>query len=338
MRIRSIRDLPSEEFFAPGHTMCAGCGAAIAIRWIMKLAGRNTVIVNATGCVEVTTTLYPYTSWTTPYIHSLFENSPAVASGIERALSVLARKGKLKREKKDGKKRNSEKKNGEGDNTVLSENTKVIVIAGDGGTYDIGLQSLSGMLERGHKILYVLYDNEAYMNTGIQRSGSTPQYAWTTTTPVGKKSHGKPEKKKDIMKIVLAHRIPYAATCSIHQIVDLAKKFEKAVRYLEEGPTFLHVLAPCVPGWRYPESKTVEIARLAVETGYFPLYEWEKGKMKLSPASERLLDKSRRRPVRDFLRAQGRFSHLEDSEIEEIQNEIDSMWEEIKNLTKTKNS
>jgi pyruvate ferredoxin oxidoreductase beta subunit len=283
----------------------------------MSFAGRDTIVVNATGCVEVTTSFYPYTSWGTPYIHSLFENAPAVVSGIERAIKVLMRKGKIN-PKEEG----------------IRDSTKVIVIAGDGATYDIGLQSLSGMLERGHRILYVLYDNEAYMNTGIQRSGATPRYAWTTTTPAGK-----PERKKDIMKIVMAHGIPYAATCSIHQIVDLGKKFEKAVYYLKDGPTFLHILAPCVPGWRYPENQTIKTARLAVETGYFPLYEWEKGEFKLSPSSERLLTKSNRKPIKDFLKMQERFAHLTEEEINEIQKEINDMWEEIKNLvSKQKNN
>ncbi len=309
MTYRTIRDLPREELFAPGHSMCAGCGAAIAMRWLTKVAGRNTIIVNATGCVEVTTTQFPHTAWRVPYLHVAFENAAAAASGVEAALRVLASKG-----------------------LRAPSGEKVVVVAGDGGTYDIGLQSLSGMLERGHKVLYVLYDNEAYMNTGIQRSGSTPKYAWTTTTPVGPHIKGKVQWKKDIMGIVLAHRVVYAATASIAYVVDLANKARKALDYSEEGPTFLHVLAPCVPGWRYPENKTVEVARLAVETGYFPLYEWERGAFRLNPPSNTHMDKSRRRPLKEFLRLQGRFTHLTDQEIAEIEAELDTYWNHLAKL------
>jgi pyruvate ferredoxin oxidoreductase beta subunit len=307
---KTLRDLPREELFAPGHRMCAGCGAAIAMRWITKTVGPNAVIVNATGCVEVTTTPYPETAWIHPYIHVAFENSAAVASGVEAAIKALRRKGRWD-----------------------AGDTKVVVIAGDGGTYDIGLQSLSGMLERRHGILYILYDNEAYMNTGIQRSGSTPKYAWTTTTPVGTALRGKVQWKKDIMGIVMAHRVPYAATASVAYILDMANKIRTALEYTEEGPTFLHVYAPCVPGWRYPENKTVEIARLAVETGYFPLYEWDHGKLKLNPPSNNHLDKSKRKPLKEYLKLQGRFAHLTEQEIAEIEKELDAYWEYLGKLT-----
>ena len=300
---KTLRDLPREELFAPGHRMCAGCGAAIAMRWITKTVGPNAVIVNATGCVEVTTTPYPETAWMHPYIHVAFENSAAVASGVEAAIKALRRKGRWD-----------------------AGDTKVVVIAGDGGTYDIGLQSLSGMLERRHGVLYILYDNEAYMNTGIQRSGSTPKHAWTTTTPVGTALRGKVQWKKDIMGIVMAHRVPYAATASIAYILDMANKIRTALDYTEEGPTFLHIYAPCVPGWRYPENKTVEIARLAVETGYFPLYEWDHGKLKLNPPSNNHLDKSKRKPLKEYLKLQGRFAHLTEQEIAEIEKELDAYW------------
>jgi len=306
---KTLRDLPREELFAPGHRMCAGCGAAIAMRWITKIVGPNAVIVNATGCVEVTTTPYPETAWMHPYIHVAFENSAAVASGVEAAIKALRRKGMWD-----------------------AGDTKVVVIAGDGGTYDIGLQSLSGMLERRHGVLYILYDNEAYMNTGIQRSGSTPKYAWTTTTPVGTALRGKVQWKKDIMGIVMAHRVPYAATASIAYILDMANKIRTALEYTEEGPTFLHIYAPCVPGWRYPENKTVEIARLAVETGYFPLYEWDHGKLKLNPPSNNHLDKSKRKPLKEYLKLQGRFAHLTEQEIAEIEKELDAYWEYLGKL------
>jgi pyruvate ferredoxin oxidoreductase beta subunit len=306
---KTLKDLPREELFAPGHRMCAGCGAAIAMRWITKIVGPNAVIVNATGCVEVTTTPYPETAWMHPYIHVAFENSAAVASGVEAAIKALKRKGLWD-----------------------AGDTKVVVIAGDGGTYDIGLQALSGMLERRHGVLYILYDNEAYMNTGIQRSGSTPKYAWTTTTPVGTALKGKVQWKKDIMGIVMAHRVPYAATASIAYILDMANKIKTALEYTEEGPTFLHIFAPCVPGWRYPENKTVEIARLAVETGYFPLYEWDHGKLKLNPPSNNHLDKSKRKPLKEYLKLQGRFAHLTDEEIAELEKELDAYWEYLSKL------
>jgi pyruvate ferredoxin oxidoreductase beta subunit len=306
---KTLKDLPREELFAPGHRMCAGCGAAIAMRWITKIVGPNAVIVNATGCVEVTTTPYPETAWMHPYIHVAFENSAAVASGVEAAIKALRRKGRWD-----------------------AGDTKVVVIAGDGGTYDIGLQALSGMLERRHGVLYILYDNEAYMNTGIQRSGSTPKYAWTTTTPVGTALRGKVQWKKDIMGIVMAHRVPYAATASIAYILDMANKIRTALEYTEEGPTFLHIYAPCVPGWRYPENKTVEIARLAVETGYFPLYEWDHGKLKLNPPSNNHLDKSKRKPLKEYLKLQGRFAHLTEQEIAEIEKELDAYWEYLGKL------
>ncbi|MEM4438515.1 MAG: pyruvate synthase subunit PorB [Pyrobaculum sp.] len=307
---KTLRDLPREELFAPGHRMCAGCGAAVAMRWITKAVGPNAVIANATGCVEVTTTPYPETAWMHPYIHVAFENSAAVASGVEAAIKALRRKGLWE-----------------------AGDTKVVVIAGDGGTYDIGLQALSGMLERRHGVLYILYDNEAYMNTGIQRSGSTPKYAWTTTTPVGTAARGKIQWKKDIMGIVMAHRIPYAATASIAYILDMVNKIKTALEYTEEGPTFLHIFAPCVPGWRYPENKTIEVARLAVETGYFPLYEWDHGKLRLNPPSNVHVDKSKRKPLREYMRLQGRFSHMSEEEILELEKELDAYWEYLVKLS-----
>ncbi len=308
VQFRTLKDLPKDELFGPGHLTCAGCGAALAIRLILKAAGRDVIVVNSTGCIEVTTSIYPYTAWHVPYIHVAFENAAAVASGIEAGLKALRRKG------------------------LLDVKARVIVIAGDGGTYDIGLQSLSGMLERGHGVLYVLYDNEAYMNTGIQRSGGTPKYAWTTTSPVGKAWKGKLQKKKDIMGIVIAHRIPYAATANIAYPIDLMNKVRKALDVLDEGPAFLHVLSPCPTGWRFPEDMTIEIAKLATETGYFPLYEWDHGRLRLNPPSDQHLDKSKRRPIADYLKAQGRFAHLKDEDIREIEEELDEFWKYLAKL------
>jgi pyruvate ferredoxin oxidoreductase beta subunit len=190
------------------------------------------------------------------------------------------------------------------------------------------------MLERGHGVLYVLYDNEAYMNTGIQRSGGTPHFAWTTTSPVGSKLRGKVQRKKDIMSIVIGHHIPYAATANIAYPIDLANKVKTALDYLDEGPAFIHVLAPCPPGWRYPEEMTVEIARLATETGYFPLYEWDHGRIRLNPPSNTHLDKSRRKPIIEYLKRQGRFSHLTEDDIKEIEKEIDEYWDYLARLIK----
>ncbi|MDT7968985.1 MAG: pyruvate synthase subunit PorB [Vulcanisaeta sp.] len=307
---RTIKDLPVEERFGPGQLTCAGCGPSIAVRWLLKAAGSDIIVVNATGCIEVTTTSYPYTAWSIPYLHVAFENAAAAASGVESALKALRRKG------------------------ILDTKARVMVIAGDGGTYDIGLQSLSGMLERGHGVLYVLYDNEAYMNTGIQRSGGTPHFAWTTTSPVGSKLRGKVQRKKDIMSIVIGHHIPYAATANIAYPIDLANKVKTALDYLDEGPAFIHVLAPCPPGWRYPEEMTVEIARLATETGYFPLYEWDHGRIRLNPPSNTHLDKSRRKPIIEFLKRQGRFSHLTEEDVREIEREIDEYWDYLARLLK----
>ena len=307
---RTIKDLPVDEYYGPGQLTCAGCGPSIAVRWLLKASGPDVIVVNATGCIEVTTTSYPYTAWSVPYLHVAFENSAAAASGVESALKVLRRKG------------------------ILDTKAKVMVIAGDGGTYDIGLQSLSGMLERGHGVLYVLYDNEAYMNTGIQRSGGTPHFAWTTTSPVGSKLRGKVQRKKDIMSIVIGHHIPYAATANIAYPIDLANKVKTALDHLDEGPAFIHVLAPCPPGWRYPEEMTVEIARLATETGYFPLYEWDHGKIRFNPPSNTHFDKSRRKPIIEYLKRQGRFAHLTEEDVKEIEKEIDEYWDYLARLVK----
>ncbi|WP_188596034.1 thiamine pyrophosphate-dependent enzyme [Thermocladium modestius] len=302
-QIRTIKDLPREERFAPGHAMCAGCGAAIAMRWLNKYIGDNAIIANATGCVEVTTTTYPYTAWRNPWIHVAFENAAAVASGLRKGIDVLKRKGAWK--------------NGD---------TRIVVVGGDGGTVDIGLQSLSGMLERGDKVMYFLYDNEAYMNTGIQRSGATPMYAWTTTTPVGHVLHGKPQMKKDIFDIVLAHGIKYAATATISDVIDMSNKIRKAMDYSEEGPTFIHVLSPCPPGWKYDESKTVEVAKKAIETAYWINLEYDHGVWSVTTKVPV------RKPVSEFLRMQGRFSHLTQGEVEEIQKWVDARVASVNKL------
>jgi pyruvate ferredoxin oxidoreductase beta subunit len=282
--------------------MCQGCGAAIVMRHLLKALGKNVIIAHATGCVEVTTTLYPETAWRVPWVHVAFENAAAVASGIEAAIKVLKRKGVIESSKK----------------------VKVVAIGGDGGTVDIGLQALSGMLERGHNILYVLYDNEAYMNTGIQRSGATPMYAWTTTTPAGKVWRGEWRRKKDIVSIVRAHGVPYAATVNFAYITDFYTKIRKAAEI--EGPTFIHAFAPCVPGWRYEPHLTVKIAKLAVQTGIWVNYEIEKGVFRVTTPVPRRL------PVGEYLKLQGRFAHLTKEEIETIQRIVDEDVEYINKL------
>jgi pyruvate ferredoxin oxidoreductase beta subunit len=275
--VKGLKELPSEEPLAPGHRLCAGCGASVAVRQVLLAAPKDTIVANATGCLEVSSSLYPYSAWNRPWVHSAFENAAAVASGIDAGLRALRRKGE-------------------------GSLHPIIVFGGDGGTYDIGLQALSGAMERGHRFLYVCYDNEAYMNTGIQRSGGTPYGAWTTTTPFGKERAGKGEVKKDLVAIVAAHGVPYAATASISHWKDLMNKVRKALD--KDGPTFLHVLAPCNRGWRFDTSKTIRIAKLAVETRFFPLYEVEGGTYRITyPVTSP-------RPVEEYLKAQGRFAHL----------------------------
>jgi len=301
-KIPTIWDIPREELFAPGHRMCQGCGAAILMRHITKALGKDAIIVEATGCVEVTTTVYPQTAWKHPWLHIAFENAAAGASGVEAAIKALKRKGVIPKDKK----------------------VKVVAIGGDGGTFDIGLQALSGMLERRHNVLYIVYDNEAYMNTGIQRSGATPYKAWTTTTPVGKVWRGEWRPKKDIMGIVLAHRVPYAATVNPAYITDLYMKVRKAVEI--EGPTFIHAFSPCTPGWRIDPALTVTVARLAVQTGVWINYEVENGEFRVTTPVPR------RKPVREYLKLQGRFRHLTEEEIAEIQRMVDEEVERINKL------
>lgn len=297
--IKSLWEIPREERFVGGHAACQGCGAALVLRHLTKVVGKDAIIVNATGCMEVISTLFPRTAWRNPWLHLAFENAGAAASGVEAALKALQRKG------------------------VLDKNRyiKVVAIAGDGGTFDIGLQSLSGMLERGHDVMYVVYDNEAYMNTGIQRSGATPYGAWTTTTPVGKRFRGEWRPKKDIVGIAYAHRIPYIATANPAYPIDMINKFIKA--YNTRGPSLVHVLTPCTPGWRIPESKTIEVAKLAVQTGMWVLLEIENGKPKVT------VKVRKRKPVREYLKMQGRFRHLTEEDIKKIQEMVDKYVEEI---------
>jgi len=299
---RSIKDLPKTEYFSAGHRLCQGCPEGIIARLVTKVLGPNVIVVSPTGCLEVSTSVYPETAWKVPWIHVAFENAAAVASGIEAGIKALKRKG-IK---------------------FVDEKIHVVVLAGDGGTADIGLQALSGALERGHDFVYICMDNEAYMNTGIQRSGTTPFKAWTTTTPVGTKWRGKLQLKKDMVSIAAAHRIPYVAVAGISHPLDFANKVKKAAEI--EGPAYIHVLAPCPTGWRFDPSKTVEVARLGVLTGMWILYEVEMGKFRVT------VTVPQRRPVKDYLMIQGRFSHLTDEEIAEVQRYVDEEADRINKI------
>jgi len=299
-----------------GHRLCAGCAHPIIGRMIMKAAAdMPTIVTNATGCLEVATTIFPFTSWNVPWLHNAFENAAANASGIEAAWRAQRRSGKGPLAK--------------------YENLNVIAYAGDGGTYDIGFQALSGALERGHHFTYVLMDNEAYMNTGIQRSGGTPFAASTTTSPAGSVIPGKQEWKKPIDDIMVAHDIPYVATMSPAYPQDVLNKCKKA--FHTEGPKFLHAIIPCTRGWRYPTADTVEIARLATQTCIFPLYEVERvdGRpvYKLNATSAAIARRPEsKKPVEEYLKTQGRFRHLfrpeENKELlEAIQEGVNFRWQ-----------
>ncbi|MBA7471113.1 Oxalate oxidoreductase subunit beta [subsurface metagenome] len=293
------RLVTKKDYFAPGHRACIGCGEALALRLAAKALGQNVIVVNATGCMEVVASPIPWTSWEVPWIHTLFENAAAVASGVEAGLKAMMRKG-LRR----------------------VSDIKVIAIAGDGGTSDIGLQALSGALERGHDFLYICFDNEAYMNTGIQRSSATPYGASTSTAPAGKKSIGQITWKKNMPAIAAAHDIPYVATASPSYPFDLMTKVAKGAE--TPGPAYIHVLSVCPTGWRSATDLTVRLGRLAVETGIFPLYEVENGRYKLS------FDPPKLRPVTDYFKLQGRFRHLMPDSIEKIQNRVIEEYEKLK--------
>jgi pyruvate ferredoxin oxidoreductase beta subunit len=290
--------------FSPGHSACAGCGFPVIVRTVLGEVEGSVVVSNATGCLEVTSTLYPYTAWKVPYIHSAFENASATISGVERAHKILSKKGKVKKD------------------------TKFVVFGGDGGTYDIGLQSLSGALERGHDFLYICYDNGGYMNTGNQRSSATPYGAATETTPSGKESFGKMEVRKNLMEIVKAHGVKYLAQANAAYLPDLKRKAKKALE--TKGPSFLLVFSPCTNNWKFPTSQYVNIAKLATETNFWPLYEIENGKYKINTAPENP------KPVAEFLKTQGRFKHLfsekNKSHLDEIQKMVNAEFARLAGL------
>ncbi len=295
--------------FTSGHRMCAGCGAPVVARMVLRALKEDdfSVVSNATGCMEVSTFIYPYTAWTDSFIHTAFENSASTLSGVEAAYNVLKKKGKIPQDK----------------------DIKFIAFGGDGGTYDIGLQSLSGAMERGHDMVYVCYDNGAYMNTGIQRSSATPKFADTTTTPAGKVVPGKMQSRKDLTKILEAHHLPYVAqTIATANFKDLYEKSEKAI--YTKGACFLNVLAPCPRGWGYNTEDLMQINKLAVETCYWPLYEVINGKYVINYKPAKKL------PIEEFLRPQKRFKHMfkvgNEWMIKEFQKEVDARWEELLKL------
>jgi pyruvate ferredoxin oxidoreductase beta subunit len=293
---------------APGHSACAGCGFPTIVRTILNESPDPVVVANSTGCLEVTSTLYPYTAWKTPYIHSAFENVGATISGIERAYKALKKSG------------------------VIKKKIKFVAFSGDGGTYDIGLQALSGALERKHDFLYVVYDNGGYMNTGNQRSSATPYGASTETTPSGKISFGKTELRKNLIEIVNAHRIKYAAQANVAYLADLKIKARKA--FATPGPSFLVVFQPCTNNWKFPTSEFVNIAKLATETNFWPLYEIENGKYKIN----KIIDKPK--PIEEFLKTQGRFKHLFTPQnkhvIKDIQEIVDGEWARLVKVSSIK--
>jgi len=299
LNVFAVRTLTQKEYFAPGHRACQGCAEALAVRLIAKALGRNVVIASATGCMEIVSSPFPFTSWRVPWFHVAFENTAAVASGIESGLKILMRKGR-----------------------IPSKKIVTLGIAGDGGTADIGLQALSGALERGHDMIYVCTDNEAYMNTGIQRSSSTPFGAATTTSPAGKVKMGQMTWKKNMAAIAAAHNIPYVATACPSYPIDLVQKVKKAAAI--EGPAYLHILSVCPTGWRSTPENSIKLGRLAAETGVFPLYEIERGQYRLNADFPKL------RPLKEYTKLQGRFRHLSDEMLQEIEKRVHQEYQQLK--------
>jgi pyruvate ferredoxin oxidoreductase beta subunit len=300
-RLRWLELVSRGSGLAGGHRMCAGCGAPTVVRQVLMGTTDPVVVGCATGCLEVSTTIYPYTSWMGSYIHTAFENAAATVSGVETAFRALKKKG------------------------AIEEDVKFIAFGGDGGTYDIGLQALSGAMERGHRMLYVCYDNGAYMNTGFQRSGATPVGAWTTTSPVGKESTGKVQNRKNLTEVMIAHGLKYVAQASPHDPRDLVRKAAKALSV--DGATFLNVLSPCPRGWRSDGAESIDLAREAVNTCYWPLFEYEDGEYHLTYRPHHKL------PLVPWLKRQGRFAHLfqpgSEATLAGIEAWVDSEWDRL---------
>ena len=296
----NLKELAKQkQLFTGGHRGCAGCGAVMIAKQVLMAAGPDTVVASATGCLEVVSTIFPYTSWNVPFLHSAFENSGATISGIEALYKSWLRQGKI------------------------TKKINFIAFGGDGGTYDIGLQSLSGAMERGHNILYVCYNNEAYMNTGVQRSGATPKGADTSTAPFGKVKKGKEQYRKDLTAIMVAHGIPYVAQSVAGNWRDLTSKVEKALSM--EGPKFINVFQPCRLGWSFEPELTCDLGRLAADTCAWPLYEVVNGQCKITYKPKE------KKPLIEWLKMQGRFRHLMKPEnkslLDELQAVTDKNWE-----------
>ena len=299
--VRNEAGLPP---LAGGHSLCQGCGVPLVVRTVLNTCTTPVVVVNATGCLEVATTRFPTTAWNVPWIHVAFENAAAVASGVESAQRALRRRHAL----------------------AEDEEVAVVVFAGDGGTYDIGLQALSGALERGHKFLFVCYDNEAYMNTGIQRSGATPFGASTTTSPSGLESFGKAQQRKDMTAIAVAHHIPYVAQAAASHWQDLSEKVERAAA--ADGPAFLNVLTNCPLGWGHEPRLGIQVVDAAVNSCFWPLYEVVDGEYRLTYEPDEYV------PIEEWLRPQKRFAHLlrpESAElVERIQRQVAADWRSLR--------
>ena len=297
----TAKTIPTENYISPGHRACQGCAEILALGMVMKVAGPNTIVANATGCMEIVTSPFPQTAWKLPWIHVAFENTAAVASGIEAGIKALKRKGKYG-----------------------ADLPNVIAVGGDGATADIGLQALSGALERGHNFLYVCLDNEAYMNTGIQRSSSTPYGASTTTSPTGSQSIGQQTWKKDMPAIAAAHNIPYVATANPAYHLDLMNKVKKALTI--EGPAYLHIYSACPTGWRSKPEKSIEVSKLAVETNIFPLYEIINGKLSITKKI------NKPKPVVEYFKTQRRFAHLKEDDLQYLQQRADEQLARLQSL------
>jgi len=297
-----LKEMTNEpELLAGGHRACPGCAGPTVLRQTLHAAGKNVVVGCATGCMEVSTTIFPYTAWRVPFIHSAFENSAATISGVEAAYTALKRRGKI------------------------TKDIRFIALGGDGGTYDIGFQSLSGAMERGHRMLYICYDNGAYMNTGIQRSSATPRGAATTTAPAGKVMQGKKQNRKDLTACIIAHDVPYVAQASVHNHLDFMNKVQTALSV--DGPSFINVLAPCHRGWRFKMNESIDIAKEAVETCFWPIFEVHDHVWKINYKPKE------KKPVLEWLKRQGRFAHLfkpgGEQILAEIQAEVDRKWAEL---------
>lgn len=290
-----------------GHRACAGCAYPIFLKEMFSSTKDPIVVVSATGCLEVTSTIFPYSAWKTPFLHNAFENSAATCSGVEGAYQSLKKQGRY------------------------DKKVQFVALGGDGGTYDIGIQSLSGAMERRHDMLYVCYNNDAYMNTGVQRSSATPFSANTTTSPAGKVMQGKTQHSKNLTEIMVAHELPYVAQVAVGNWADSTSKFAKA--FTIPGPKFINMYSPCVPGWGYHMSMTVKEAKMAVETNLWPLYEVEYGVYKITYKPKE------RKPIEEFLKMQTRFKHVMKNPeiIKNIQDFIDLRWNKLLLMEETTN-